>query len=55
MAAQNIIETEYLGPIAETMGYGEDKEAGMRLYEDCRKKSDNAGNIIEALTDEIKP
>ena len=50
-----IIEIEYLGPIAETMGYGEDDEAGMRLYTECRKRSDNVGNIIEALAKEIKP
>jgi len=55
VAAQNIIEIEYLSPVAETMGYGDDGDAGMRLYEDCRKRSDNAGDIIEALSVDIKP
>jgi len=55
VAAQNTIDTEFLFTIAESMGYGDDAEAGEKLYRDCLKRSENVGNIIDDLADEIKP
>jgi len=55
VAAQNVIDVEYLGPIAADMGYGDDPDAGDRLYKDCRERSSHTGDLIEELSEKIRP
>jgi hypothetical protein len=49
VAAHNVIEPEYLPPIASTLGYGEDAEVGDRLHHDFLKKTKEVGVIIDEL------
>lgn len=55
IAAHNVIELEYLSPIAATMGYGDDEKGAKKLHEDFWERSRRVSDIIGRLANEIRP
>lgn len=51
VAANNVIEPEYLSPVAATMGYGESADASDRLYQDFLQRTEQVGGVIDDLVD----
>jgi UTP:GlnB (protein PII) uridylyltransferase len=49
IAAHNVIGQEYLPPVAESMGYGDDEEAAAQLYDDFMKRTEQAAEVIARL------
>jgi len=54
IAAHNVIEPEFLPPVAESMGYGDDQKAAQTLYDEFLSRTEKAGNVIQKLVDAIK-
>ena len=54
VAAHNVIDREYLPPVAASMGYGDSAEAADRLHNDFLKRTAQASEVIEKLVDGIK-
>ena len=53
VAAHNIVSRETLLPVAVSMGYGNDTEAGGRLYNDFLARTKQAATVIDRLADKI--
>ena len=51
IAAHNVIGQEYLPPVAESMGYGDDDKAAAQLYDDFMKRTEQAGKVIARLVE----
>ena len=54
VAAHNVISQEFLPPVAASLGYGDDEEAGKNLYDDFLKSTEQAGEVIDKLVKAIK-
>ena len=54
VAAHNVIDQEYLPPVAASMGYGDTAEATEKLYNDFLTRTRQAAKVIEKLVDGIK-
>ena len=52
-AAHNVIDPKYLVPVAESMGYGDENDAGERLFSDFKSRSRDAALIMEKLIKNI--
>jgi len=53
VAASNIIEEEYLPPVAAGMGYGDSRKAAENLYADFLERTALASKVINNLVDGI--
>ena len=53
VAAHNVINPEYLAPVAATMGYGDDDQAAEKLYQEFLKRTARASKVIQRLVDDI--
>ncbi len=53
VAAHNVIDPQYLISVAESMGYGNEDDAGERLFSDFKSRTLKAAIIIEKLTNSI--
>ncbi|MEE9555132.1 MAG: hypothetical protein V3W18_12615 [candidate division Zixibacteria bacterium] len=53
VAAHNVIDPKYLASVAESMGYGNEDDAGERLFKDFKSRSLNGSSIIEKLIESI--
>ncbi len=49
VAALNVVDPRYLAPVAESMGYGNEEDAGERLFKDFEARSPEAAGVIEKL------
>jgi len=54
VTAHNVIDQEYLPPVAASMGYGDTAEATEKLYNDFLTRTRQAAKVIEKLVDGIK-
>jgi len=54
VAAHNVIDQEYLPPVAASMGYGDSAEATEKLYNDFLTRTKQAAKVIEKLVDGIE-
>ncbi|MEA3297861.1 MAG: hypothetical protein U9R56_08360 [candidate division Zixibacteria bacterium] len=54
VAASDIIDREYLTPVAESIQYGKSAEAAQKLYNDFLERCEEASGIIEKLVTSIK-
>jgi hypothetical protein len=54
VAANDIIEREYLSPVAATIGYGSGEKETKSLYNDFLRRTDEASSVINGLTDKIR-
>ncbi len=54
VAAHNVISKEYLPPVAESMGYGDDEKACERLYREFLARTEKASAIMTKLIDAVK-
>ena len=53
IAAHNVIDQDYLPPVAASMGYGNDTKAGERLYKEYIARTEKASAIINKLIDAV--
>jgi UTP:GlnB (protein PII) uridylyltransferase len=54
VAAHNVISKEYLPPVAESMGYGNDEKACERLYQEFIARTEKAFAIMKKLIEAVK-
>ncbi len=53
VAAHNVIDPDFLPPVASTLGYGDSAEAGKRLYRDFLSRTTEAAGVITGLIKKI--
>ena len=53
VAAHNVIDPDFLPPVASTLGYGDSAEAGKRLYRDFLSRTAEAAGVITGLIKKI--
>lgn len=51
IAAHNVIGKEYLPPVAESMGYGDDEKAAAQLYDEFLRRTEQAAKVIGRLVE----
>jgi UTP:GlnB (protein PII) uridylyltransferase len=54
VAANNVIQQEYLSSVAASMGFGEGDEAAEKLYNEFLQRTAQAAEVIEELVGEVR-
>ncbi len=54
VAANDVIEKEYLSPVAASIGYGNGEKETGRLYHDFLRRTDEAAEVINGLIGKIR-